>query len=144
MKRRDVLKLTGAMALVAVTNSYAQEKENSKIVNKKEMKPKNPQKPTKSELKHMPSFMIGSKDKSGYTKVEITVGQEGIIHPSTAEHWIYFIDLYADGKLVGKANLEPEISRGFASFEVKLDGVKQLTAHAGCNLHGIWSSTVNL
>ena len=147
MERRELLKLTGAMALVATTNVIAKEdskKENEKIVNKKIMKPANPAKPTKSELKHMPSFTIGSKDKNGYSKVEITVGQQGIIHPSSADHWIYFIDLYADEKLVGKVELEPEISKGIVSFEVKLDGIKKLTAHAGCNLHGIWSSTVNL
>ena len=139
MKRRDVLRLAGATVIIASTGVFA--KEETK--NRKEMKPKNPAKPTDFELKHMPSFTIGAKDKNGYTKVHISVGQ-GIEHPSTKEHWIDFIDLYADGKLVGKSILEPEISRGYTSFEVKLDGVKELTSHAGCNLHGIWSSTVTL
>ncbi|MEE8587840.1 MAG: desulfoferrodoxin family protein, partial [Sulfurimonadaceae bacterium] len=76
--------------------------------------------------------------------VEITVGQGGIIHPSTPDHWIDFIELYADGKLVGKSTLEPEISRGAASFALKLDKVKTLTAKSGCNLHGIWTSTLKV
>jgi superoxide reductase len=76
--------------------------------------------------------------------VEITVGQNGIIHPSTPDHWIDFIELYADDKLVGKSTLEAEISRGAASFAVKLDGVKTLTSKAGCNLHGIWTASLNV
>ena len=66
------------------------------------------------------------------------------MHPSTADHWIDFIELYADGKLVGKSTLEPEISRGAASFSVKLDSVKELKAKSGCNIHGVWTSTVNV
>ena len=146
MNRRNLFKLLGAITLISSINIFAKEenKNNSKIVNKKKMKPANPEKPTKFELKHMPSFIIGAKDKNGYSKVEINVGQQGIIHPSTPNHWIYLIELYADDKLVGKVNLEPEISKGAATFEVKLDGVKKLIANAGCNLHGIWSSTIEL
>jgi len=29
-------------------------------------------------------------------------------------------------------------------FYVKLDGIKTLKATSGCNLHGIWSSTVTV
>lgn len=108
------------------------------------MKPENPAKLSASEMKHTPQITIVAKDKAGYTAVDITVGQGGIIHPSTADHWIDFIELYADGKLVGKSTLEAVISRGQALFAVKLDGVKKLTAKAGCNLHGIWSSELAL
>jgi len=98
----------------------------------------------KGELKHSPLVTLKEKDAKGYTLVEITVGQGGIIHPSTPDHWIDFIELYADDKLVGKSTLEPEISRGAASFALKLDNVKVLKAKAGCNLHGIWTTTVTL
>ena len=142
MKRRDVLKVAGlAVATMAVGAEAADEK---LIVNRLDMKPQDPAKPNDFELKHLPQITVKEKDASGYTMVEITVGQGGIIHPSTADHWIDFISLYADDKLVGKSVLEAEISRGAASFAVKLDKVKTLTSKAGCNLHGIWSSTVTL
>ncbi|HEY9190351.1 MAG TPA: desulfoferrodoxin family protein [Sulfurovum sp.] len=142
MKRRDVLKVAGlAVATMAVG---AEASDESLIVNRLDMKPEDPAKPTDFELKHLPKITVKEKDASGYTMVEITVGQGGIIHPSTPDHWIDFISLYADDKLVGKSVLEADISRGAASFAVKLDNVKTLTSKAGCNLHGIWTSTVTL
>ena len=139
MNRRDALKVVGATALLAAVGAEAKMKEE--YMNRLEMKPKNPAKMEKGELKHSPLITIKEKDAKGYTLVEISVGQGGIIHPSTPDHWIDFISLSADGKLIGKSTLEPEISRGVASFALKLDNVKTLTAKAGCNLHGIWTTT---
>jgi len=142
MKRRDALKTAGLMMATLALSAHAAEE--SLIVNRLEMKPQDAAKPTDFELKHLPQITLKEKDASGYTLVEITVGQDGIIHPSTADHWIDFIALYADDKLVGKNTLEPVISRGASSFAVKLDGIKTLTAKAGCNLHGIWTSTLKV
>jgi superoxide reductase len=136
MNRRDAIKAVGATALLAAVNIKADEP----YFNRYEMKPENPQKLTVDELKHTPEITLKQKDAKGYTAVEISLGQGGVLHPSTIDHWIDFIELYADGKLIGKSTLEAEISRGQALFAVKLDGVKKLKAKAGCNLHGIWSS----
>lgn len=142
MKRRDVLKVAGlAVATMAVG---AQATEVNQTMNRIEMKPQDAAKLNDSELKHLPLITIKDKDASGYTMVEINIGQAGIIHPSTPDHWIDFIALYADDKLVGKNILEADISRGATSFAVKLDNVKTLTSKAGCNLHGIWTTTVTL
>ena len=138
MNRRDALKAVGATVVLAATVVHAKEEEP--YFNRYEMKPENPEQLSKSELKHTPQITLKEKDANGYTAVEITVGQGGIVHPSTKDHWIDFIELYADGTLVGKSTLEAEISRGMALFAVKLDGVKKLTSKAGCNLHGIWTS----
>lgn len=108
------------------------------------MKIKDSKNPTKGELKHTPEIKIGPKDKNGYTLVEITIGQQGIIHPSTESHWIDFIELDADGKLVARTIFEPGKAMGYAAYKVKLDGVKKLTAREGCNLHGIWEYTITL
>ena len=142
MNRREVLKVVGATALLAAVGAEAKMQEE--YMNRLEMKPKNPAKMEKGELKHSPKITIKDKDAKGYTLVEITVGQGGIIHPSTPDHWIDFISLSVDGKLIGKSTLEPEISRGATSFAVKFDNVKTLTAKAGCNLHGIWTTTTSL
>jgi len=141
MNRREALKIAGATALLATVGADAKVATEK---NRTEMKPKDPKKLDKSELKHSPLVTLKEKDAKGYTMVEISIGQGGIIHPSTPDHWIDFIELYADDKLVGKTVLEPEISRGAASFAVKLDGVKTLKARSACNLHGIWTTTVAL
>ncbi len=143
MNRREALKTVGIAVAAATVTAEASSTLNESM-NRMEMKPKNPNKLEKSELKHTPQITIKDKDANGYTMVEITVGQGGIIHPSTPDHWIDFISLYADDKLVGKSILEAEISRGSAAFAVKLDNVKTLTSKAGCNLHGIWSTTIKL
>ncbi|MEA1983439.1 MAG: desulfoferrodoxin family protein [Campylobacterota bacterium] len=142
MNRREALKVVGATAVVAAVGAEAKEQEP--YMNRMEMKPQNPAKLNKGELKHSPLITLKGKDAKGYTTVEITVGQGGIVHPSTPDHWIDFISLWADDKLVGKSTLEPEISRGIASFAVKLDNVKMLSSKAGCNLHGIWTSTLKV
>jgi len=138
MDRREAIKIGAALAITTAVSAQAKMKVEE--MNRIEMKPKNPKKMEKGELKHTPLITVKEKDKKGYTLVEITVGQGGIIHPSTPDHWIDFIELYADNKLIGKTILEPEISRGEGLFAVKMDGVKSLKARAGCNLHGIWTS----
>ena len=140
MNRRDALKMAGVVTMMTAVSAEA--KMTTEHMNRTEMKPKDPKNMDKGEQKHTPQITIKGKDKKGFTLVEINIGQGGIIHPSTAEHWIDFIELYADDKLVGKTSLEPEISRGAAAFSVKLDKVKTLKARSGCNLHGIWTSTI--
>jgi desulfoferrodoxin (superoxide reductase-like protein) len=103
MNRRDAIKAVGTTVLLAAASANAKEEEP--YFNRYEMKPENPEKLSPSELKHTPQITVKAKDASGYAAVEITVGQGGIIHPSTPDHWIDFIELYADGKLVGKTTL---------------------------------------
>ena len=142
MNRRKALKLAGITALMTAVS--AQAKMAAEHMNRMIMKPKDPKKMEKGELKHTPQISIKDKDAKGYTLVEITIGQGGILHPSTPDHWIDFISLHADDKLIGKNVLEPEVSRGATSFWVKMDGVKTLKATSGCNMHGIWSSTLSV
>jgi superoxide reductase len=154
MDRRKALKLTAlGLAAAAVTPVIASENEyddgvnpykkySSKIYNRNKYE-KDAKNPTKGELKHTPEIKIGNKDANGYTLVEITVGQ-GIIHPSSETHWIDFIELDADGKLVARTLFEPGSAMGYVAYKVKLDGVKKLTAREGCNKHGIWEYSVTL
>ena len=138
MTRRDMMKMA-ALAAVATTSATAYDKKL--IANTEKMTPKDSKNMTKGELKHTPEISVGSKDASGYTLVEVSVGQGGIIHPSTDNHWIYEISLFADGKAVDTVSLEPSVSRGYLGTRVKLDGVKTLKAVAKCNLHGDWESS---
>jgi superoxide reductase len=117
---------------------------DSLIINRQIMEIVNHDQPTDFELKHSPEITLGEKGPKGFTQVNISVGQSGIIHPVEDEHWIDFISLYADGVKVGYIEYEAGISRGYASFYVALENVSELSAEAGCNLHGIWKSTLSL
>lgn len=141
MTRREILKAVSLTALATATATAYDEK---LVVNKEKMTPRDPKNMTKGELKHTPEITLGNKDKAGYTLVEVSVGQEGIIHPSTDAHWIYEVELYADGKKVDSVALEPSISRGYLGTRVELDGVKTLSAIAKCNLHGDWTNTLTV
>ena len=138
MTRREMMKIAAVTALASTAASAYDEK---LIANKEKMTPKDPKNMTKGELKHTPEITVGSKDTAGYTLVEVSVGQGGIIHPSTDNHWIYEVSLFTDGNLVDTVSLEPSISRGYLGTRVKLDGVKTLKAVAKCNLHGDWESS---
>ena len=142
MNRREAIKIAGLAAVAAAVSAEA--KMPTESYNRVQEKPVDSANLTKGEQKHTPLITLGDKDAKGYTLVEITVGLNGIIHPSTQDHWIDFITLYADDVLVGKVILEPEISRGATAFRVKLDKVKTLKAQSGCNLHGIWTNTYTL
>ncbi|MDF1877589.1 twin-arginine translocation pathway signal protein [Sulfurimonas sp. SAG-AH-194-L11] len=147
MKRREAIKLTALATLGVAVSASACPSGSCDMDSKKNRKlmvPKDASNLTKGELKHTPQITLGDTDANGYTLVEITVGQGGIIHPSTKGHWIDFISLYVDKKLVGKTELMAEISRGAAAFRVNLKSASYITANAGCNLHGIWTSTVKL
>lgn len=141
MNRRDALKVAVVAALSTTVASAYDEK---LIVNTKEMKIKDPSNPTKGELKHTPEIKVGAKDAKGYSLVEVNIGQQGIIHPSTANHWIYEIELFADGKKVSSVSLEPETSRGYLAARVNLANVKMLSATSKCNLHGNYTASVNV
>ena len=153
MKRRDALKGLGALGLLAVTTpSFASDDKfcnvytnyRPQIKNRNWMKIKDIKHPTKGELKHTPDIKVRETNSKGYTKIEITLGKNGIIHPSTKEHYIDFIEVYADNNLIGKTVFEPGEAMGYVSYNVKLNGAKTIKAVAGCNIHGIWENTISL
>jgi desulfoferrodoxin-like iron-binding protein len=141
MERRDAIKTLAAASLaITAANAY----DEKLIVNTNDYGFKDPQNPTDYELKHTPAISIKDADKAGFSLVEVTVGQKGIIHPSVDNHWIYQIELFADDKRVGIVDLEPSVSRGYLAARVQLKDVKKLRAIARCNLHGNFSYTVSV
>ena len=160
MERRKLLKSLGIISIAGVAGSLLNsckneakpvEETKENIVQKTEpaknrqvMKIKDSEHPTDFELKHTPEIIVGDKDAKGFTKVEITVGSKGIIHPAKKDHWIDYLKLYKDGELVGNLVIEPGMARGFSGFRLKLDGAKELKAVIGCNIHGVWENTLIL
>ena len=114
---------------------------DKKIVNREELTFQDAENPTDFELKHTPQIDILEKDEKGLTEVRISVGQNGIVHPTTNDHWIDFLKLYADDNLIASIEYESGLVGGFATFKVNLSEVKNLKAQIGCNIHGIWEFT---
>ncbi|MDD3343670.1 MAG: desulfoferrodoxin family protein [Sulfurospirillaceae bacterium] len=141
MKRRDAIKLA---ALAALATTYASAYDAKLIVNKNMMTVKDPANPTELELKHSPEIKVGAMDAKGYSLVEVNIGQKGIIHPSEDKHWIYEIELLADGKKVASVSLEPTTSRGYLAARVNTKAVKTLSAISKCNIHGEYTASITL
>jgi superoxide reductase len=168
MRRREAFKKIGllglvglsGMALISCSNDEAKnEKEipleaktipESKserellISNRKRQTYAEPANPTKGELKHTPEISLGDKDEKGNTLVKITVGKDGIIHPATKEHWIDFIKVYVNERLVVDTEFANGGIRGFAYFYIALNKGDSLRAEAACNIHGIYESSINI
>lgn len=114
------------------------------ITNRIKMSFQDPDNPNEHELKHTPDIQLGETDEDGFTHIQIILGSKNIIHPTTDNHWIDYIKLFADEKLVGEVLFEPGLSRGFTGFKVMLEGVSVLKAEIGCNIHGIWENQLQL
>jgi superoxide reductase len=64
----------------------------------------------------------------------VTVGKPSL-HPMDEVHYIESIELFVDGKSVGKQELNPG-DQPIAEFKVSKG--KQVFARELCNLHGLW------
>lgn len=155
MKRRKLLKSIGILSFIGVgtllTKSCKEEKikttveteeQPKSIMNRQIMSIQNPESPTEFELKHTPEIVLGDKDEKGFTKIEIRIGSKGIIHPTQIDHWIDYLKLFKNNALVGEFKIEPGMASGFSGFRVDLSDAKQIKAVIGCNLHGIWETSM--
>jgi superoxide reductase len=149
MKRRKLFKTLGlasagllAGGALLSTQAKAQEKVQEKlIINRMKMSFADPENPTKHELKHTPDISFGDKDANGFVKVLITVGQDGIIHPTEENHWIDYLIIYKNDRLVSNMVFENGPIRGYGEHYLLLKEGDVIKAEAGCNLHGIWESS---
>ena len=151
MKRRELFKKLGlASAGVVIgssilSSSTAMAQDTSKeslILNRVKMSFADPKNPTKFEQKHTPDIRFGEKDPKGFTKVLITIGQAGIIHPTEDKHWIDFMTIYKNDKLVSKMIFENGPIRGYADHYINLQDGDTLRVEIGCNIHGIWENSI--
>lgn len=102
-----------------------------------------PKNMTELEKKHVPQFVLPKDMKAGKPlSVTVNVGQ--IAHPMTPEHYIEWIELYLDGKLVKKVALKPG-DKPMAKFEITpAAGMNKLEARIFCNIHGLWANTMEI
>lgn len=151
MKRRELFKKAGLVSagvlvgssLLSPSKVMAQDTSKEKlIINRQKMHFADPQNPTKFELKHTPDISFGEKDSKGFTKVSVTIGQAGIIHPTEENHWIDFMTIYKNEQLVLNTVFENGSVRGYANHFIHLKKGDILKVEIGCNLHGIWENSL--
>lgn len=150
MKRRDLFKKLGLVSagviigtsVLSSTKALAQDTpQNKLIVNRQKMAIADTNNPTKFEQKHTPDISFGEKDSKGFTMVLITIGQAGIIHPTAENHWIDFMSIYKNDRLISKIEFENGPIRGYADHYIQLNEGDIVKVEIGCNLHGIWENS---
>ena len=122
-------------------NGWTKER-NKLIVNREPQTIADPANPTKAELKHTPDITFGEKDEQGHTLIKVTIGQQGIVHPSKKDHWIDYLTLYINGKQYSHNEYVNGGIRGFETFFATLNNGDKVRVESGCNLHGIWTNEV--
>jgi len=149
MNRRDAFKKIGfasialstAGILIPTLGNSQEQGAGKPIVNRQKMSFADPENPTDFELKHTPEISFLETDAKGFTKVKIHIGSKGIVHPTEENHWIDYMKIYANEKLIVSTEYENGPIRGYAEFFIKLAKGDKLLVEAGCNLHGIWNNT---
>jgi len=112
------------------------------IVNRNKNGFADPKNPTEAELKHTPEITIGKVDADGFAIVSVVVGSKGVVHPATAEHWIDYLTFFVNDQKKSHIENENGEIRGFAQFSYKLKAGDIVKVESGCNLHGIWESSM--
>lgn len=133
-----------AAPLAALSTPKAKTEREKLIINRSFNTFADPKNPTKAELKHTPEIILGEKDSLENTLVKITIGQAGIIHPATKQHWVDYIKVFVNDKLVAETEFANGGIRGFGHYYLALNQGDKIIAEAGCNLHGIYESGLNI
>lgn len=79
--------------------------------------------------KHVPIIEIDGKN------VKVKVGS--VPHPMEESHWIEFIQILKDGKIIAHKQLSPGEK---PEAEFCLDDTEGIVARELCNIHGLWKN----
>ena len=95
------------------------------------------------ELFHKPFIRLsGALEVGKEAEFAIRVGR--IPHPMESSHYIEWIEIYENGKLVDRVDFDPFLdkeAKTFFSTSWRDDLVIEVKAK--CNLHGVWSTIVD-
>ena len=102
-----------------------------------------PRNPSDLEKKHIPSIDAPASVERGQCfAVTIEVGKL-LAHPNERDHFIEFIDLYADELFLTRVDLTAVNTCPQVTVAVSLAGpVTELRSYARCNIHGVWLGTI--
>ena len=100
--------------------------------------------------KHVPTMTIDKGHKEDVDIVRVVVGHEEP-HPNTVEHHIAWIELYGvrkdDDQVIslGRAACTPVFSNPNVRFQInQIRDFKAFHALAYCNIHGLWSNSLEV
>lgn len=100
--------------------------------------------------KHVPTIKLDKGYQEGKDIVRVVVGHESP-HPNTPEHHIAWIELYGvkrgDDQVInlGRATWAPVYSNPNVRFQInQIEDFKAFHALAYCNIHGLWSNSLEL
>ena len=128
-----------ASAFAGVTYNAAVDEKLFGVVNMA----KDQDKLTPLEMSHAPEIKAPDAVKAGEPfMVEVSVGRK--LHPTTAAHRIYYIELMAGNEPIGMVTFESTLAQPKASFLVSLEKSVTLVAQSRCNLHGLWESALDI
>ncbi len=96
--------------------------------------PADPNNFSEGEKKHIPDITVSKQGDTA--SVTIDIGE--IPHVMTPEHFIAFIDVYLDNKVVFRGTLKPDLAKASLVIPVKLAGAKEIKVVENCNVHGYW------
>jgi len=98
--------------------------------------------------KHIPHMEITKGYKEGKDIVRVVVGHE-TPHPNTPDHHIAWIELYGIKKdndqviNIGRAACSPVYSNPNVRFQINdIKDFQSFHALAYCNIHGLWSNSL--
>ena len=93
------------------------------------------------EKKHTPFITLEAQ--MDRLVVNIEVGHE-VPHPNGTDHYITFIELYANGAPIARVDLSPVVTHPKVSIPVSLPPDTVVRAVEHCNLHGLWAYEVTI
>jgi superoxide reductase len=93
------------------------------------------------EKKHTPFVTLETEGDK--TVVHVEVGHE-VPHPNGPDHYITWVEVYADGAPIARLDLFPAVSWPKFSVPVSAPAGTVIRAVEHCNLHGLWSYEVTV
>ena len=142
--RRDFLKTTilGATSIAAFNgiskSAFAQTDLFSQINHVKDPKNMSP-----LEEKHSPVIEVPEMIKAGEPfDVHIEIGK--VLHPMEHEHYIGWLQLFADEIPIVMVSFQPVLSRPKTTLTIMLEKSTTLRVLESCNIHGLWENTLNI
>ena len=106
---------------------------------KKIMHAADPTSLTEREERHVPVIEAPEGVAAGQM-FPLTVKVGKVPHKLESEHFVQFIDLYADEAFLGRVTFTPIVLMPKATYFLVLEESATLRAVAFCNLHGLWKS----
>ena len=105
-------------------------------------RPDDPENLSDLEKKHLPVIDAPETVRKGQSfDVTVEVGKL-LAHPSDPEHFIEFIDLYADDSFLARLDLTAVTTCPKATLCLSLPHeAEELRAYERCNIHGVWVGT---